>query len=291
MIRDESEHNGQGKTARAWAMCAIAWWLAWGASGWVVGESVTLAWDPNSEPDLAGYRLYYGTASRSYDRTIEVADGTSVPVADLDAGTTYYFAVTAYNTAGLESDFSNEVSYTTLEPTTNQPPYAVDLDLVMTADQSVSVNLVGFDPDGDPLTYSIVDGTEHGLITGIAPLLTYTPEAGFVGTDGFTYTVSDGLSQSTPAQVTLVVNPDPNLPPILTQPNIVDVKYSGYGLTLTWTSEPGSSYRILIKDSFSDLSWEPISDAILADGPRTSWLDLAGTATGGRLYRVLLVSP
>jgi hypothetical protein len=257
----------------------------------MVGESVTLAWDPNSEPDLAGYRLYYGTASRSYYRTVEVAGGTSVPVADLDPGTTYYFAVTAYNTAGLESDFSNEVSHTTLDQTANQPPYAVALDLVMTADQSVSVNLVGVDPDGDALTYSIVDGPAHGLITGGAPFLTYTPEAGFVGTDGFTYTVSDGLSQSTPAQVTIVVNPDPNLPPIHTQPNIVDVKYSGYGLTLTWTSEPGLSYRILAKESFSDLSWKPISDTILADGPRASWLDLAGTATGGRLYRVLLVSP
>jgi len=75
-------------------------------------QSVTLAWDANTELDVAGYRLYYGTASRSYDQSIDVQNVTTNAVGNLQEGTTYFFAVTAYSTSGLESDFSNEVSHT-----------------------------------------------------------------------------------------------------------------------------------------------------------------------------------
>jgi hypothetical protein len=69
---------------------------------------VTLAWDANSEPDLAGYKVYYGTASGIYGTPIVIAAQTTYTITGLAPGT-YYFAVTAYNTAGLESSFSNEV--------------------------------------------------------------------------------------------------------------------------------------------------------------------------------------
>ena len=72
---------------------------------------VTLAWDPNSETDLAGYRLYYGNASRSYSATVPVGNVTTYTITGLPAGT-FYFAVTAYNTAQAESSYSNEVSKT-----------------------------------------------------------------------------------------------------------------------------------------------------------------------------------
>jgi hypothetical protein len=75
-------------------------------------QSVTLAWDAVVDLDLAGYKLYYGTNSRSYDQTIDVKNFTTNTVDTLQSGTTYFFAVVAYNTAGLESDYSNEVSYT-----------------------------------------------------------------------------------------------------------------------------------------------------------------------------------
>ena len=74
---------------------------------------VTLEWDPNSETDLAGYRMYVGTASGAYGAPIEVGRATTYTVTNLLAGHTYYFAVAACNTAGMESGKSNEVSYTT----------------------------------------------------------------------------------------------------------------------------------------------------------------------------------
>ena len=63
---------------------------------------VTLEWDPNAEPDLAGYKLYYGTASRDYAQVIDVGDTSTYTVTNLTAGDTYYFAVTAHDASGHE---------------------------------------------------------------------------------------------------------------------------------------------------------------------------------------------
>jgi hypothetical protein len=72
------------------------------------GTDVALAWDANSESDLAGYKVYYGTSSRTYTTITNVGKVTTYTVLGLVPGT-YYFAVTAYNTSGYESSFSNEV--------------------------------------------------------------------------------------------------------------------------------------------------------------------------------------
>jgi fibronectin type 3 domain-containing protein len=79
----------------------------------VHSAQVTLAWDPNQENDLAGYRLYYGSASRNYSQVIDVGNANQHNVSGLAAGATYYFAVTAYNSQGLESNYSQELAHTT----------------------------------------------------------------------------------------------------------------------------------------------------------------------------------
>jgi fibronectin type 3 domain-containing protein len=71
---------------------------------------VTLTWDASMDPDLDGYRVYYGTVSKGYDVSTDVGNWTSCTIASLEHGETYYFAVTAYNTEGSESGYSNEVS-------------------------------------------------------------------------------------------------------------------------------------------------------------------------------------
>ena len=72
-------------------------------------RSVTLSWDANSEQDIAGYKVYWGTASGVYDQFNDVSQ-TTAPVSDLTVGVRYYFAVTAYDLSGLESGYSDEVS-------------------------------------------------------------------------------------------------------------------------------------------------------------------------------------
>lgn len=72
--------------------------------------TVKLQWDPNTEADLKGYKLYYGTASGNYSRTIDLGQVNSYQVDNLQDGVKYYFAITACDIDGKESGFSNEVS-------------------------------------------------------------------------------------------------------------------------------------------------------------------------------------
>jgi fibronectin type 3 domain-containing protein len=75
----------------------------------VQADSVTLAWDANSESDIAGYKIYYGRSSRNYTNCIDVGKRTSYTVSGIQMGLTYYFATTAYDADGYESYYSNEV--------------------------------------------------------------------------------------------------------------------------------------------------------------------------------------
>ena len=74
--------------------------------------SVTLAWDPDAGTNIAGYKIYYGVASRTYTNTNNVGNVTNATISGLISGTNYYFAATAYDTSGLESAYSNEAVYT-----------------------------------------------------------------------------------------------------------------------------------------------------------------------------------
>ena len=76
--------------------------------------TATLSWDANNEPDLQGYKIYLATVSGGYGAPIAIlpTDVTSYTVTGLETGTTYFFAVTAYNSSDAESSFSNEVSKT-----------------------------------------------------------------------------------------------------------------------------------------------------------------------------------
>lgn len=68
-----------------------------------------VSWQANSESDVQSYRVYFGTATRNYGPFIPVQDSTNYTVENLEPGTTYYFAVTAVDSAGNESPYSNEV--------------------------------------------------------------------------------------------------------------------------------------------------------------------------------------
>lgn len=74
------------------------------------GMTATLSWAPNTDSDLAGYKVYVGTSSGAYGIPLDVGNVTSYTIGNLTAGTTYYFAVTAYDQSKNESVYSSEVS-------------------------------------------------------------------------------------------------------------------------------------------------------------------------------------
>lgn len=96
-------------------LCAVL--LAAGA----LAADVSLAWDHSISEAVTGYRIYYGPSSRTYRAHDEVPYQTTWTVKGLAPGT-WYFAATAIDSAGNESEYSNEVSTTIEEP---QPALAI----------------------------------------------------------------------------------------------------------------------------------------------------------------------
>jgi chitinase len=123
-------------------------------SVWARAEQVTLAWDANTEPDLAGYKVHYGTVSGSYTTSLDVHNVTTAIVTGLTAGQTYYFAATAYNAANNESGYSNQVSYSIPAPngapSTPATPTGASSALV---NASIAFSTSATDPNGNSLEY------------------------------------------------------------------------------------------------------------------------------------------
>jgi hypothetical protein len=87
----------------------------------------------------------------------------------------------------------------------NHAPVAVPMDMRTTVDVPCMVTLVATDADGDVLSYRVLAGPAHGLLTGSGASLIYTPTGGFVGSDSFVFNASDGLSDSNDATWTVEV--------------------------------------------------------------------------------------
>jgi hypothetical protein len=124
-------------------------------SVWARAGQVTLAWDPNTESDLAGYRIHYGTASGSYTVTVAVDKSTpTCTITNLAAGQTYYFAASAYNASGASSGYSNEVSYAVTVPNTApSTPSAPAGSTSGVVNRSIAFTTTATDPEGQSLQY------------------------------------------------------------------------------------------------------------------------------------------
>lgn len=100
----------------------------------------------------------------------------------------------------------------------NLEPFAVNGAVRAGADAETSISLTYFDEDGPgPFTFTVIDGPEHGSLTGSGATRTYQPDAGFTGTDSFTWRVHDGLAASNVATIVLHVDENgdaSNRPPI-----------------------------------------------------------------------------
>ena len=96
------------------------------AASAVAQSSVTLAWNPVTN-SIAGYRLYRGGASRNYTNNVNAGTATQYTLSNLTAGATYFFAVTAFTSAGAESDYSTEISYTVPGNTNSGTPPVITL--------------------------------------------------------------------------------------------------------------------------------------------------------------------
>ena len=106
-----------------------------------------------------------------------------------------YYDFQTYN-----HDYGMEVTNRTVVVTrgTNWPPVAYSQAVAAGVGTARAVTLRGFDYDGDALSYSVVTLPAHGSLSGTPPNVTYTPTNGYVGSDAFTFKVTDGRGLSSP---------------------------------------------------------------------------------------------
>jgi uncharacterized repeat protein (TIGR02543 family) len=149
-------------------------------SGPALGAQLKFAWDPNTEPDLAGYKLYYGTTSESYGSPINAGNVTTYTLSGLTSGQRYYISVTAYDTSSNESGYSSEVNGIATDPTLTQTVATSPSGLQITVDGTTYTS---------PRTFNWAAGSSHTLSVS-------SPQSGLTGIRYIYGSWSDGGGQS-----------------------------------------------------------------------------------------------
>jgi hypothetical protein len=186
--------------------------------------TVTLAWDPSPGTNIiVNYNVYYGAASATYTNHVSAGTNTTVAVSNLVEGTTYYFAATAVDDAGLESDYSTEVSTLIAVKLTNQPPTLNALANV-TINENASlqtVNLSGITTGAtnqvQTLTVTAASSNPSLIPTpavsytspGATGSITFTPVAYGFGSATITVTVNNGGASNNIVSRTFTVTVNP----------------------------------------------------------------------------------
>ncbi|HET6464250.1 MAG TPA: fibronectin type III domain-containing protein, partial [Nitrospiria bacterium] len=206
------------------------------------GDAI-LTWNSNTETDLAGYKVYYGTASRSYGTPIDVAKQTTYTVSGLAAGT-YYFAVKAYDTSGNLSGFSSEVSKTI--PDTTPPVISA-----ITAGSITSSSAVVGWTTNEAATSLVEYGTTtaYGSMTTFNSSLVTAHSQGVSGLQASTvyhYRIRSAdavgnLAISGDNTFTTSAAPD-TTPPVIT--GIASGSITSSGATISWTTNEASDTQV-----------------------------------------------
>jgi hypothetical protein len=104
-----------------------------------------------------------------------------------------------------DGSYVSEIATVTFQVVPNGAPLADGQTVVVDEDGVSLITLTGSDPDGDSLSYILVDLPSSGALAGEAPNLSYTPVANFHGSDSFSFRVNDGTAESAIALVSIQV--------------------------------------------------------------------------------------
>jgi hypothetical protein len=115
------------------------------------------------------------------------------------------FSPTALSHASLNDDVSNQNFSGSASGAGNIAPVANAQSVQTDMNVPKALTLTGSDANNDPLTYALVTNPSNGVLTGTPPNVTYTPNNGFVGVDGFLFRTNDGTANSNNAPVTITV--------------------------------------------------------------------------------------
>ncbi len=134
----------------------------------------------------------------------------------------------------------------------NTPPVATDGSVQVAYQGSVAIDLLVADDDADSLTYQIVDAPVKGSLSGTAPALTYTAQAGQSGADFFTFRANDGYEDSNLATVTIAILEPPNTPPTVDDQALTVESSSSLGIVLNGSDADSDPLTFIITGGPND---------------------------------------
>ena len=154
----------------------------------------------DTDPD--GDSLSIVDFTQAANGSVSLADGTNVVYAPKP----YFYGMDSLTyriTDGHGAESVGDV--TVMVKNVNNPPVAQDQAFILNRNSQQDVSFLATDPDGDQLTFTVVQGPEQGELWAYPNVATYYPKKGYVGPDSFTYQASDGLLDSQIATVTFTV--------------------------------------------------------------------------------------
>lgn len=268
--------------------------LFWmGISHLAAASDVTLAWDQSTDPTVVGYHLYSGTSSGAYTNMMDVGNAVSAVVSNLLPATTYYFAASSYNAAGLESVYSAEAVYSapapnvrpTMDPiadvTLNENPGAQTVNLsgitsgASNEIQTLTVSAFSSNPTLVP------NPTVNYVSPGTIGTLNFTPVSNSFGVVVMTVMVDDGGATSNTLIRTFGVTIVP--PPPFT--NLVVAPNNGFRLVLT---SPISNRDKLSYSLGPGAPAGAIVGYTRKDGPTLFWAPTSAQASTTNLITIVL---
>jgi hypothetical protein len=204
-------------------------------------QSVTLTWSPSTSRGIMNYNLYCGVASGNYTDEMAVGETNNVTVSELVPGTTYYFAVEAEDTNGVDSPFSNEIKYSVpigtnsvMEP---QPCSVTIGNLNQTYSGQSEMVVVATNPTNVPvnITYNGIPSapTNAGTYTVIATVAS----TNYVGAATNTFTIS-------------------RAPAVISLGNLLQT-YDGAGEAVSVTTQPANLPTSVTYNGLSSLPTSP----------------------------------
>ena len=145
-----------GHAARGLALALVAIAVLLSASS--RAASYILSWHPSTSPHVVGYNVYYGGATQTYTNMVAGNDAAKVTLSSLLPGAQYFFAVTAVDNAGVESVFSNEISWQVPGEPAVTPPRLVQAHFSYTANHG-RITITGYTgPGGAVALPSAING-------------------------------------------------------------------------------------------------------------------------------------
>jgi hypothetical protein len=235
-------------------------------------RSLALAWEPNSEEDVVGYKLHYGTESGNYTAVLNLGTELACSLHDLPENTTYYFAVTAYNSFGIESDFSEELSWAV--PAGRDPgngPFEIIL---------LSTPPVG---GGCTVTWQSHPKYLYRILSSDGNDFWRTRARNIKATG----TISSWTDRSV-SDCSLYY--DVEMVPYLNTPiRITSIVQSLGVVAVTWRSERQETYRVFARDSAFAGDWTVVSEDITATDDTICFTE--SLTTSSRFYLIEKIRP